>query len=383
MKKISFNCIFIILIFLISIVSTSCKEEKNYKTEKFSGGKGTQNEPYIITTSEQFTKFANLVNEGDENYIDKHYILGNDIDLTEYDEISNTRISWTPIGWYNSSSSKQPFKGVFNGNNKKITGLYLKSESLQYAGLFGYIFNCTIENLGVVEVDLYITYPNNYTGISRGFYTGAIAGLSNNSNISNCYSTGKVMVYFISSLSGSYAGGIVGYNSTGSISNCYSTCSVNSSFYEYSNAGGIAGYNNGVISNCYSTGSVYSAAPVLISNSGGIIGNNEGKVLNCAALNPSISCTGYSRLFGRIEGNDGITQSKNIAFNNMLNPDSETEWKNKGENRKDGEDITTEQIYTDGTLGERFISEKGWTTQNGKLPGLSGNTVDIPKHLQQ
>jgi hypothetical protein len=66
----------------------------------------------------------------------------------------------------------------------------------------------------------------------------------------------------------------------------------------------------------------------------------------------------------------------------MLNPSGDMIWNNIGENKTDGEDISIPDIHADGTLGGRFTAENGWTTQDGKLPGLFGNVVDMPEHLQ-
>jgi hypothetical protein len=168
-----------------------------------------------------------------------------------------------------------------------------------------------------------------------------------------------------------------------------------------SSAGGIVGYfYDGVstISTCYSTGKVSSSVnfsgPHSFAYAGGITGNG-GKISNCAALNPSLNltCTDGFPYFGRVVGmtEDG-NLSNNIAFDKMINPSGGISWSNKGLNKIDGDDITADQINADGTLGNRFTSAigtlsnlfrsaDGWTTANGKLPGLFGNTVEIPAHI--
>jgi len=65
----------------------------------------------------------------------------------------------------------------------------------------------------------------------------------------------------------------------------------------------------------------------------------------------------------------------------MLNGEGTTEWNNIGEDQIDGEDISAEDIHADGTFDGRFTAENGWTTQNGKLPGLFGYAEDMPAHL--
>jgi len=96
---------------------------------------------------------------------------------------------------------------------------------------------------------------------------------------------------------------------------------------------------------------------------GGVVGNfYSGVISNCFAT--------------------GNTLSNNIAFEGVLNNNNEPVWNPKGATTNNGEDIYSTAIISDGTLGGRFTSSNGWTTQNGKLPGLFGNTVELPIHLR-
>jgi len=406
---------------------------------QFSGGDGTENNPYIIKTATELAQLATLVNASNVDYNDKYYTLNNDIDLSGY----QTDTGWIPIG----STTNSYFKGVFDGNNKKITGLYIKRYG--YVGLFGYIKNATLKNIRVIDAD--VTSTNDFAGI-------VVGGIDSNSNVLNCYSTGSIISLYSSEYNFGYpyVGGVVGYNA-GSVLNCYSFASVSTSASAYgAPAGGVAGSNGGTLSNCYSTGSVsssgyncsggvvgvnggtvsncYSTGSVSSSGSsaGGVVGINSaghvsscystgvisssegyawagkyaggvvgyetysqsgngtlyhGLVWSCAALNPSINRVGNNDFyFGRVAGSEDAfytgtgTLRNNVAFSSMLNPDGNTTWSNMYD--IDGEDISAQSINADGTLGGRFTSENGWTTQNGKLPGLFGNTVDMPEYLK-
>ncbi|MCL2481574.1 MAG: hypothetical protein FWF38_07670, partial [Spirochaetaceae bacterium] len=77
----------------------------------------------------------------------------------------------------------------------------------------------------------------------------------------------------------------------------------------------------------------------------------------------------------------GGTLSNNIAFNNMLNPSEQPTWSNIGTALIDGEDITNTEIHADGTLDGRFMEDKGWEIDDGKLPGF-GAAVEMPDHLK-
>ncbi|MCL2074101.1 MAG: putative Ig domain-containing protein [Marinilabiliaceae bacterium] len=353
-----------------------------YDTKEFSievspnmAGEGSESDPYIITTPDELAWLATVVNDNNATYNNKYYKLGNDIDLSGY----QSGEGWTPIGKYIDYDSSHPFKGVFDGNNHKITGLKINTTTLDFIGLFGYVEGGTIKNLGIEDADIVKGTVSNYS------CAGIVAGYINSITlISNCYSTGTVIS---NSNNVAYAGGIAGCIFFSSISYCYSMGTITAAS-DYAYTGGIVGYCsyvNSIISNCYSIGTV--AANSNNNNnaySGGIAGYNSvtNALSNCAALNPNINCTGDTPYFGRIVGYNEGTLTSNIAFSLMLNPSNNIIWNNKGDSNLDGDDISKAQINSDETLGGRFTATNGWTTQQGKLPGLFGEVVDMPAHLQ-
>ena len=345
---------------------------------QFSGGDGSENNPYIITTAEQLAQLATFVNNGNETYNDKCYKLGNDISLSAY----QSGAGWTPIGTGNDG-----FYGSFDGNGKKITGLYINAPDLDNVGLFRYVTGgATIKNLGLENVN-----------ITAREHVGCItAGLYNNSTITNCYVTGNIV--------GTYgASGIVStVNTTCNISYCYSACNIKGNTY----VGGIVGniYGGSKVTNCYTTGDIsgtYRVGGVVaaaygyatIKNCyciGQVIGDEQvggiagavydsGSLSYCVALNPSVKATTY--YVGRVVGKKDGSLSSNAAWNGILNNEGNTFWDHIGADQLDGENMTLQQILADGTLGGRFTSTNGWTIQNGKLPGLFGQAVDMPAHL--
>ena len=187
-------------------------------------GTGTQASPFIIQTPNDL----NLV----RNNLTAFYELGNDIDMTGYGR-------FTTIG---TSQSAQQFKGSFNGKGFKIIGLDIYNSSsgtitqYHYGGLFTYLNNAVIKNLGIENVIL----------INLRNYTGAIAGYALNSTIENCYVTGKAWGNGTTNT----VGGIVGYllnNSQGYsiMRNCYSTAVVSGSSSNLGTTGGLVGLMNG------------------------------------------------------------------------------------------------------------------------------------------
>ena len=185
---------------------------------QFSGGAGTAEDPYIISTKEDLSLFATYVNTNAEygKYINKCYKLANNIDISG--------INWDPIEY---------FSGVFDGDNKVIKGLTIDA-NLQYSGLFGRISDATIKNLGVTEIDMKVTCGNFYT------YAGGVSGRSGDSNISNCYTTGLINISVATDFSLS-VGGVTGKNNTATVSNCYSSVSINATSTNHLYAGGVVG----------------------------------------------------------------------------------------------------------------------------------------------
>ena len=300
--------------------------EHNYVDGFCTGCGKDQNEPmlvdgwYEITNAGELYWFANKVNLGNTSYKGKlmadivvnDSVLSADGTLNGPDSIYT---SWTPIGTYNYK-----FGGTFDGQGHTISGLYFNNTSTSYVGLFGYVNNPTIKNVGLVdsyikgnqyvggicgyinsgaiinncynEATVYANYNgdsdaggicgylNNSSAIisnchNAGYVSGylrcvgGICGIQINGTITNCYNTGKVYAYASNNTGNySYVGGISGWmNNTASISNSYNTGEIEGIGYY---AGGIIGYINNSsnkVTNCFNTGSVKAS-----SNGGGIYG---------------------------------------------------------------------------------------------------------------
>lgn len=210
------------------------------------GGNGSEEFPYIIPDLETLEDFCNTVNNGND-YENQYIKLTNDIDLK-----SDESDQWTPIGLNNTV----PFSGIFDGNGKKISGIYIDSTN-PYQGFFGYISNTGIvKNLGIKGT------------VNGSSYAGSVSGI-NYGIISGCYSETAVN-------GNNNIGGITGENN-GVIENCYNTGSVSGS----ENIGGITGCDiaSARISNCYNIGSVSGS-----SNIGENIGSCLGTIENCYFL---------------------------------------------------------------------------------------------------
>ncbi|WP_280765071.1 T9SS type A sorting domain-containing protein [Parabacteroides sp. PFB2-10] len=218
MKKIIVSIVILLLAFRVGA-------QGQYE---FSGGTGTADDPYLITTVEDLDAVRDFLRS---NY---HFRLYSDIDLTGY--IAST--GWAPIGRYNetndltsSSDTIYSFNGTFNGGGKTIKGLWIgDGEEVSVCnGLFGYS-NGTIKNL---SVELSSDKP-----ILGDTISGGIVGW-NDGNIDSCLVVGGTVT------ADTIAGGIAGMN-TGTITYCISTAAVQGSEEDDSeDAGVLVGYNAG------------------------------------------------------------------------------------------------------------------------------------------
>jgi hypothetical protein len=238
---------------------------------KYSGGTGTQINPFLIAAVSDWNSLMRTSEDWD-----KYFIMTADIDLQG--------LSLTPVG-----NSTTKFIGVFDGNNHIIRNVVMNLPGVSGVGLFGYMdLGGQIRNLGIVDVNI-IGYNSvgslvAYKGggsITDCYSTGAVKGSGdgvgglvavNYGSITNCYSAGKVS-------GSSYIGGLVSDNEYGgAITNCYSTAVVSSSSYY---AGGLVGYNRtdgATIANCYSTGAVSCSRNYV----GGLVGYSwYGNISNC------------------------------------------------------------------------------------------------------
>lgn len=228
---------------------------------------------------------------------------------------------WVPIG-----NNDNEFKGTFDGNKQEITGLRIKEENVtndNAYGLFGYIYEVIINNLGIKIETFTINGENN--NYNQEVYVGGIAGLADNSEISNCYVYGEVNTTIeVKNISLCYIGGLIGdiERSDISLTNCYSMINIIAESNTYNNIGSIAGYIDGTLSNSFATGSIVVDKPGEESYISGICGFVDGGTLkNNLALNKGgITVTdnkGATVYVGYISGYDDNNLTDNYVSPNF------------------------------------------------------------------
>ena len=263
---------------------------------------------FHLKTAKQLAGMANLINDDTAYFKDKTVYLDNDLDLGGHEWISIGDGANTDVG---------SFQGVFDGQSHVVYNLYshegLKSENkdnnnnLYRNGLFGAIYNATVQNLGIENADIVI--PMNDTST---YGKGILVDWMTHSTIKNCYTTGSITG---GSYIEKYIGGLAGFlNGNNSISQCYSTAAITGNYDgEYyaeqegglepmdcwDSLGGIVGasYTGQVtISDCWFGGEIVVnsiQAPV-----GGIIGYGKGvSMVNCLVATKEIGNDGWENTY--------------------------------------------------------------------------------------
>jgi hypothetical protein len=231
-------------------------------------GEGTENQPFQIANLEHLYWFS-------QRSIDwnKHYIQTADIDAAE----TRTWYSgqgWHPIGYH------QGFRGVYDGQEHKIDGLFINRNEQNFVGFFGSVSSPgRIKNLGITNAD-----------ISGKDWVGALVGTCT-SSIEHCYSTGSIE-------GRDFVGGLVGSLEYGSdINFCYNNCFVKGNTF----VGGLVGIsvNSTMLQRSYSKGSVSGNNTV-----GGLVGSNafESLIQNCFSWSNVFRLSGTETWIGSLVG---------------------------------------------------------------------------------
>ncbi len=298
-------------------------------------GKGTAENPFLISTPTQLRVVAYLASGG------IHFRQVNDIDLsdsyaqngTDTDKFihNNSGKFYAPIGTENA-----PFDGVYDGQGYKIKGVKSNRSGEDYVGVFGYVSpnigsSPEIRNLHV-ELLVSSNEKANEIGIVGKENVGGIAGYVHNAVIENCSVTNVAVT------GQNNVGGIVGEFSDSKIINCFTQSDVNaiSTTNEIRKpvAGGIVGAVSSAknfestVSGCFASGSIYASTDVTtsdISNAAGIVGsvkNSDELVIdNCIFTGTTSSGYGIVGIFDSFGGavmtvSDCIDAGQNVAMSN-------------------------------------------------------------------
>ena len=236
-------------------------------------GSGTEDNPYMIYTVQDWNDFSEAVNTNEalSGYSGRYLELASDIDF------DGTYVR--PAG----VSSLMSFKGTLDGQNFTLKNVNIgdgkSSHQAFFYNLSGTVKNLKFDNVNVLSADSSV-------GGDSETSAGVIVAGSGNSTylIENCH------VYNSSVTSGNpqdkyggYAGGLVGRAIKGmTLRNCSIINTVVCA--KTQSAGGIVGvFSNGTIDSVLSSGNKIMSA----TNSGGVVGSMgpNAEVINCVSEN--------------------------------------------------------------------------------------------------
>ena len=296
-----------------------------------SGGDGSSESPFLITTAEELKWYASYVNgESGDNVVHTTACakLMNNIDLSSVcgEGIGN----WTPIAKYGiyTYNGEHHFDGVFDGNGHTISNLYINDKNGSNLGLLGYVNPTTkktsVKNLkmanvqivGKTDIAAVCTSGFNATFENIEVISGSIAGLSDIYGISGCRGSAKNCINRADVTASRY--NVAGVISTiqDEASNCsnYGKITTGTGW-----AGGIAGGSDGftTIQNCANYGEIHVTGTVNSTDCavGGLLGSPWNiEISNCANFG-NIYLTEQSEFVGVIVGTSQLLKASGILAN--------------------------------------------------------------------
>ena len=219
----------------------------------FSGGTGTQGDPWLIASQADLTALAEFLNSGNAATFDTENAgVGNchGYYFKQTADIDLTGVTWEPIGY----SGKYYFAGNYDGGGHSITNAVstgkVDPDGYATAGIFGWAAFGSVENLHVKNANFVATGQNNYS------YVGGIAGVCYGSSIKNC-SVENSSLESRRNNNNNCAGSIVGYSTGGTFEKC---AAENNQIRTMAYGGGFVGEvdddpnygaGNSTFTNCY------------------------------------------------------------------------------------------------------------------------------------
>ena len=223
MKK-RIGSLLLILALCLTLLPTAALAEDTTAMPAYSGGSGTKDDPWLISSVEDLQLLANTINDGKAagfdadaaasgkgvagNYYGYYFRQTTNLDLNGIE-------NWDPIGY--SGGQDLYFAGHYDGDghtisNAKSTGKN-DDEGFATAGIFGWVAFGSVENLHVKNANFVATGQNNYS------YVGGIAGVCYGSSIKNC-SVVNSSLESKRNNNNNCAGSIVGYSTSGTFEKC-------------------------------------------------------------------------------------------------------------------------------------------------------------------
>lgn len=362
--------------------------------EAFSGGDGTEQNPYQIASAAELTLLEELIRKeaeesNQEDYAKASYVLTADIvlnDCSDFEQWSQNgpEYSWRPIG----GGSLGDFKGSFDGNGYTISGMYMnlnnESHEKDY-GLFDTIWDAKVQNVNLESS--YISVSGIGTKVG-----GIVANVAGESLVNDC--TSNIVIEVYDGSAGGVVGGISGGRSgadkveyteedeqRGPFS-IVKNCSFGGTIRQkrensMSSLGGVAAGNEGNLENCVNYGTIYFGARDtdrvggIVASAGGIISGCENAGTLMCTLEEGVEPSDTSVCAGGIAGKMFMSSTGSKKYMSRLA--TITNCKNTG--------TVTGTMSVGGIVGEANNSDNHWClkiencTNTGQVTSLTEGNV--------
>lgn len=317
-------------------------------------GDGSETNPFIISSAEHLWRLRDFTNSDENNTKltgKTHFRQECDLRMRDICTSSDRKFGWLPIG----SIPENPFRGIYDGNGYKITGLWIHRPNSPGIGLFGFIDQAKISNLTVQNPDIEGNYavgalvggtsaPGDKRGSSAlhgctveggsvsaptgSVAVGGLIGVVDRKgflSVDSCYNNNT-------RVSGDYAvGGLVGAGTLYSTINALACNNHGRITARYSGAGGIVGSVDSLfVSGCRNMSAITGGTAVMSGTTdnggigaGGIAGGtgvafiyssfNEGKIEGAIGVGGIIGSTRIGKAGGNLGGE--------LLYNNVLAKD--------------------------------------------------------------
>ena len=326
------------------------------KTFSFRIINGEDLDGYVFETGTDETgKYYSIANEGELEYFAEYVNSGHDATGLRFKQTANITLTeeHTAIG-----NNNHRFKGVYDGDNKTISGLVINKPDAQYQGLFGYTdgysTSAAVKNVNIVNCN-----------ITGGSYTAGVIGYAYYTPISNCTVSGTIQKG--AEKTANDIGGIAGYANDSKITGCSNSATVEGSSY----VGGIAGYfswhtcsdnfNTGVVTGTSYVGSIigYLGSAVTLRNNYYPAG---------LGLNGGVGAS--NKATGTDQGGAEIVFTVTAGANTQVTlPETPTKVYNEANYYKNGTEVTLNYNVPDGKFFDQYTVTSGALSKPFNIDG--------------
>ncbi len=195
----------------------------------FSGGKGTKEEPYLISSAYDLNEMSKLINVDSAAVLRlAYYKQTADINMVQYEKFA-------PIG----NSTAVNFRGSYDGGNYTISFLAINNEAQRNTALFGNVgTNASLSNINMTSTNITTSHA----------YAASLVAYAYKCSVTNCSANGSVTS--TGEVDGkSYTAGLIGRATGCTIDGCSFKGTVSA---KSNHAGGVIGTADSgcKISNC-------------------------------------------------------------------------------------------------------------------------------------